>query len=70
MTRDEALALVQERDGLFPRRTWACRSAASCNRIGITEAKLMETLDRFTNWALFDGDDGKGRPVLREFAEA
>jgi N-acetyl sugar amidotransferase len=68
-TREEALALVQERDGVFPKVYMGVPVGRVCNRLGISETKLMETLDRFTNWALFDEVVDR-RPVLREFAVA
>jgi N-acetyl sugar amidotransferase len=64
MTRDDALKLTLERDGIFPTFYMGVSVDQVLNRIGMTYAQLMETLDRFTNWDLFDGM-GFGRPKLR-----
>lgn len=65
MTRDEAMELVRERDGLFPRTYMGVPIGRVLQRIGMSEAQLMDTLDRFTNWELFDGEE-RGRPMLKE----
>jgi N-acetyl sugar amidotransferase len=64
ISRDEALAVVNERDGLFPKTYMGVHIGRVLQRIGMSERELMETLDRFTNWDLFEGTV-KGRPVLK-----
>lgn len=65
ITRDAALAIVLERDGLFPKTYMGVPIGRVLQRIGISERELMATLDRFTNWDLFDGQ-AQGRPLLKQ----
>jgi N-acetyl sugar amidotransferase len=69
ITRDEALPIVLERDGLFPRTYLGVPLGRVLQRIGMAEGDLMQSLDDFTNWELFDGQV-HGRPVLREAVAA
>jgi N-acetyl sugar amidotransferase len=69
ISRDEALDLVRNRDGIFPKTYMGVPVGRVCNRIGISEAQLHEALDRFTNWDLFRDVD-RGRPILKDLAEA
>ena len=67
MTRERAMELVRERDGLFP-YTYAGVSVDDVlGRIGMTMPELDAILDRFTNRALFSGEENR-RPILKEFA--
>ena len=34
-------------------------------RIGMTPAKLMNVLERFTTWELFEDEAVDGRPILK-----
>jgi N-acetyl sugar amidotransferase len=65
VTRNEALHWVRERDGVFPLVYGSFPLSAVLDRIGMTRTELMETLDRFTDWSLFDGTED-GRPTLKE----
>jgi N-acetyl sugar amidotransferase len=64
MTREQGLRLVHERDGLFPEVYMGVRVDEVLDRIQMTRDELMTTLDKFTNWDLFDGVHA-GRPLLK-----
>lgn len=66
ISREEALQIVRERDGLFPHFYLGVGAEESAGRMGMSLKQVMCTLDTFTNWELFDGVEG-GRPILREF---
>lgn len=51
--RARALELVEERDGLFPYTYADVGFLNVIAAIGMTEAEMWHTLDKFTNWALF-----------------
>jgi N-acetyl sugar amidotransferase len=69
MSREQAMALVHERDGLFPGQYMGVPVGRVLHRIGIAGEDLHVTLDRFTNWQLFNGVE-LARPLLCEFEEA
>jgi N-acetyl sugar amidotransferase len=64
MAREPALAILENVDGLFPYQYADVPIGRVLNRIGMSQAELMDTLDRFTNWSLFDGQ-ANGRPILK-----
>jgi N-acetyl sugar amidotransferase len=53
ISRDDALAWVLEHEGRFPMVYAGVTFDEVCDRIGMTMVEVRETLDRFTNWALF-----------------
>lgn len=65
VTRDEALAWIRENDGLFPYYYAGVHWTGMLARMGLTPAELDLILDRFTNWALFAGEDNR-RPILKD----
>lgn len=67
MSRDDAMMLVRDRDGLFPWQYMGEPLVAVLEQIGMSRDELFDTLERFTNHDLFDGEDD-GRPILKEFA--
>jgi N-acetyl sugar amidotransferase len=69
MSREQAMALVHDRDGLFPGHYMGVPVGRVLHRIGVTGEELHATLDRFTNWRLFNGVE-LARPLLSEFEEA
>lgn len=69
ISRDEAMEIVRERDGLFP---WAYMGVAHqqvLEYLGMSDNQLMAALDKHTNWELFDGIVDR-RPILKEFARS
>lgn len=69
INQEAALAWVREFDGLFPRYYAGVSIDGICEHIGMERSDLMDALDRFTNWELFDGAQD-GRPILKEAAWA
>ena len=65
LSRDDALAWVELCDGLFPETYMSVHVGRVLQHIGMTHEKLMETLDKFTNWDLFDGVANGGKPVFK-----
>jgi N-acetyl sugar amidotransferase len=67
-TRADALDWVEYYDGLFPHDYMGYSINDVAHHLDMTTTEIKATLDRFTNWALFDGviDD---RPILKEFAD-
>lgn len=63
LSRQEGLALVADRDGLFPYDYAGVPADAMLDRIGLTLATLDPILARFTNKALFAGEADR-RPIL------
>lgn len=53
LTRERALELVEQRDGLFPYTYADVPFKEALERINLSEAQMWHTLDKFTNWALF-----------------
>lgn len=62
--REEALQIVRERDGLFPIEYAGVKAINVCARIGLRFPELLERLDAFTNWDLFEGTH-EYRPILK-----
>lgn len=67
LKREIALNMVRERDGLFPWTYAGVKIEDVMARLDMTGADVMKTLDKFTDWSLFDRVDN-GRPILKEFA--
>ena len=67
LTRAQALNIVRERDGLFPFDYAGVNVQAVNYRLGIVSSDLLDSLDHFTNWGLFNGSRDC-RPILKEFA--
>jgi len=65
--RETALGLVNGCDGLFPTTYAGVDLSEVLDRIGMTKAELIDVLDQFTNWSLFDGEKDH-RPLLKEDA--
>ena len=68
MTRAQAMELVQWRDGAFPEIYMGLSLDEILARIQITRQQLLNVLDRFTAWELFEGAAVDGRPILKEEA--
>ena len=68
LTRERGLELVRWRDGAFPRVYMGVPIEEMLERIGVTPAGLMNTLERFTTWELFEDEAVDGRPILKEEA--
>lgn len=66
-SREEAMALVRERDGLFPHQYAGIDHYSVLGGISMGMTEADEIIARFTNEALFDHYED-GRPILREFA--
>ena len=66
ITREFAMDIVKQRDGLFPDVYMGVTLDDMLKHIGMTKAKLLNTLERFTSWELFDGEAVDGRPILKE----
>jgi len=70
ISRDEAYAVVKERDGCFPESFMGVWMSEICDRIGVTRGWLMmKPFKSFTDWSLFSGVEDN-RPILKEFAHA
>ncbi len=65
ISREDALKIVIERDGLFPHKYMAVPLGRVLHQIGLSESALLVILDSFTNWELFEGVKDH-RPLLRE----
>lgn len=69
LTRDEAIELVKRRDGLFPNMYAGVHISEVLRNIGMDVTRLVDNLNRFTNWSLFEDNRPEDlRPVLKEFA--
>ena len=66
VNRDKAIELTRGFDGLFPANYLGTNLEQIIERIGVTREKLLNTFDKFTNWALFEGEEVDGRPILKE----
>jgi len=64
ISRQNALEWVYDADGLFPERYAGVTIGEVLERINISEDRLWQILDRFTNHDLFDGEKA-GRPLLK-----
>lgn len=67
ITREEAMRVVREVDGLFPEVYAGVPLAKVLEQIRMSEGELMDVLVRFTNKDLFVHHEDK-RPILKEFA--
>lgn len=67
VTREEALPLVREFDGLFPIEYMGEMAVNIAGRIGYHFPELIKLMDDFTSWDLFDGQK-EYRPILKEAA--
>lgn len=65
--RDEGLQIVRERDGLFPYIYAGVPVNDVLAPLGLSIADLDPILHRFTNRALFTGEEDR-RPILKELA--
>lgn len=66
ITREKALKWVNRWDGAFPHKYMGVDKAEILNRIGISEKRMWELLDQFTNKDLFDPATlGIDRPILK-----
>lgn len=66
ITREKALEWVDAWDGAFPHQYMGIDKDQILERIGITEKRMWELLDQFTNKDLFDPDTlGIDRPILK-----
>lgn len=68
ITRDWALEQVRAWDGLWPETYMGVDLPDILGRLDLTPAKLLNTLERFTSWELFEGESVDGRPILKEEA--
>lgn len=64
ISRERAMQEVLERDGLFPIEYAGVRAIDMAARLGLHFQQLIEHLDAFTNWDLFDGVK-EYRPLLK-----
>lgn len=69
ISREQALEIVRERDGLFPETYMGTPLEDVLDYLGMNRDELMAALDKHTNWALFSHVED-GRPILKEFATA
>jgi len=68
ISRDEALEIVLERDGLFPLRYAGVPYIDILRHLGVDERWLDDQLAKHTNWDLISHDAFHRRPVLNERA--
>jgi hypothetical protein len=66
ISRDEALQIVEDRDGLFPEWYAGVYIEQALDHMGVTREWLTEQLDKHTNWDLFSHVVGN-RPILKEW---
>ncbi len=53
------------RDGAFPTEYMGVPVEDVLKPLELTVPKLMNILDRFTSWELFEGEAVDGRPILK-----
>ena len=68
MKRDLAMEIVKQRDGLFPDVYMGVTFDEMLQHLGMTKAKVLNALDSFTTWELFEDEAVDGRPILKEEA--
>lgn len=68
ISREDALQIVRERDGMMVEKYMELPVSLSIERIGMSKQEFAACLDRFTSWNLFSYVDKSGRPILLEFA--
>lgn len=66
-SREHGLWWVRAHDGLFPFCYADVYLDAVLAHIGMSDDDLVECLNRFTDWSLFEGVE-RGRPILKDFA--
>jgi len=66
-SRADAMRWVAGYDGLFPHDYMGYSINEVAHHLDMPISEIMATLERFTNWELFDGVED-GRPILKEFA--
>ncbi len=64
ITREFALHIIKERDGLFPYEYGGVLIGDILDNIGLSDKRFDEILNNFTNWELFDGEEDR-RPLLK-----
>lgn len=66
ITREAALQVCQQTDGLFPEIYAGVPVAEVLDRIGMTRAKLDKIMDQFTNWSIMRRveDNAGAAPIL------
>lgn len=64
ISREAALAIALERDGLFPNVYAGVSFDEMCSRIDMNQNEVLAALDQFTDWSLFVGERS-GRPILK-----
>ena len=62
ITREAGMEILRERDGVFPEIYGGVHIDEICRHIGISRENLMTTLDKFTNWDLFEKEDNRFIP--------
>ena len=62
--RDSALKWVNEHDGLFPSKYLGVPIMEIAERMGMSGEEVLTTIDKFTDWSLFDGDDSDMRRTI------
>lgn len=66
VTREEALAWVEQQDGLFPEFYAGVPLDDLLDRLGLSRLALVHALEVFTNWDLFDRVGDTGLTVKRK----
>jgi len=64
LTRAEALRWIHKYDGLFPHHYADVPCATALDDIGMKWERFLELMKSYTNWDLFDGEDGL-KPILK-----
>lgn len=64
IAREEAAPIVDECDGLFPEVYAGVSVEEVLSNICMSRDEFKQTIDRFTNWSLFDGEENL-RPILK-----
>jgi len=63
--RSSSLEWVKEHDGLFPYIHLGVSFEETVGRMGMTVEDAMKTIDQYTNWSLFNGEQNL-RPIIKE----
>jgi len=65
-TRETALRIVKQRDGLFPHHYAGVPLEAVLERIGMTRPRFLQVLDQFTDWSIMRrvDDNAEAVPIL------
>lgn len=67
ISREDAMQVIKERDGLFPWMYMGVPVQAAADHMGMTLEQVFAAFDKHTNWDLFSHVE-EGRPILKEFA--